>query len=869
VIGLFYQLIKLTIDYTKYETVMDLRAELSPKNYIAITLCDRSKFRLKNKFFEKPSFINESCWIFRILKDAPCNDLCPFYVSSTRFSDRCITFLNCKYEFQPESAKYFKLQNNKDVILLFHNYNIPPHFITTYHEIKLNYSFIFEYQTMEEILLPLPYESDCYDYEHNKELFSPKSKEDCILNHLKEKEYKKCKFHRNWLYEKYEFLSNKTRYKPHNCSIQYNKEELNGICKKDCKTKYYTLSIRRNSENMWNVSELYIQPSSPYKIKVIHLPKMDLITYLCSIGSLSGMWIGISIYSTLSYLKQLFDKFIGKFAIFRHLSNYLRIRNFRKFRKLMAYNRKSIIIICMVLMLFQIFGVINNYLEYDIITRIEMKTHFKIPKMSIASEPNLLRYQLIHRKLLGIYPDYLAQFKYLFEMDKNVSDQRNIEIIHNKLTNYYVLKYLSEHSIQEFVDSIIDPEEIVHSCYFVIKQRKINCPKPVYFFTILDLNHLSVNQLLFGEINETETSQLINIGIEKYIEKIVIELNTDFEIVLEIFQSLFTGTKLIIIETNVINNLFYSTNIVHKISSYKDHCQNNLEGIFGNSSNDNIISCFLEGLNKTYSCLPLISSHLYVRIEYDLKVIGYKFCSTEIMGNSSLNQRIFTKCFETFYPECNVELFETELKSTEFKGTLNRTIVNIIPKVSVKPQYSESLKTDLNELIYNCGGIMGLWSGLSAVSITYGTITFLFTILPNHIKTSFIFLKHHLKRLFDIVSFTTIRDLLIRIFSSILYFIRYSLNTLKIVFKQTFLISLKFFQFIFNRMRHLFLRMIELLLKFIHHLFYYLKKLFRKCISILFELIHFFLYIVNTKIILLYRAMINKLRFAVRVRPHI
>jgi hypothetical protein len=164
--------------------------------------------------------------------------------------------LNCKYDFHPEVAKQLTIKNNNDVILLFHNYNIPPQFITTYHKIKLNYSFIFEYQTMEEILLPLPYESDCYDYEQNKKLFSPKSKEDCILNYLKEKEYKKCKFNREWLYEKYEFLSNKTTYEAHNCSIQYNKEELNGMCKKDCKTIRYTLSIIQTSENLANNSFL-------------------------------------------------------------------------------------------------------------------------------------------------------------------------------------------------------------------------------------------------------------------------------------------------------------------------------------------------------------------------------------------------------------------------------------------------------------------------------------------------------------------------------------------------------------------------------------------------------------------------------------
>jgi hypothetical protein len=868
VIGSIYQLIKLTIDYTEYETVMDLRAELSPVNYIAITLCFRSKFSLKNNLSEKLSLFKDACWISRSYKNIACKDLCQTYIGFTRFSNQCITFLNCKYEFQPEVAKSFKIENNEDSILLFHNYNIPPQFITTYYKIKLNYFFKFEYQTMEEILLSLPYESDCYDYEQSKELFSSKSKEDCILNYLKKKEYKKCKFNRQWLYEKYEFLSNKTRYEPHNCTIQYNKEEYNGICKKDCKTIRYTLSVKQSSTRGLNGSGGYIVPSSWYKIKVTHLPKMDLITYLCSIGILNGMWIGISIYSTLSYLEQLFDKFIGKFAIFRHLSNYLRIKFFRKFRKIMALEKKSIIILCVVLMLIQIFGVIKNYLEYDVITRIEMKTHFKIPKMSTVPEPNDSRYDLIHEKLSEIYPDYLAKFEYLLGKSKKVSDLRNISYSYTILIRYYVLKYLSEHNIQEFADSIIDPEEIIHSCYFVIKQRKINCPKPVYLFTIIDLNHLNVKQLLFSEINETEIKQLINIGIEKNIEKIVIEMNTDFKIHLEIFRSYFAGTNIIRIDTNAINNLFYSSNILHKTSSDKEYCHNNSEGIFGNSSYDNnIISCYLENLNKTHSCLPLISSQLFVRIEYDLKIIGYKFCSTEIMGNLSQIERILMKCVDTFDPGCNVELFETELKLTEFKGKLNRTILNIIPKVSVKPQYSESLKTDWNELIYKCGGIVGLWSGLSAVSITYGTIVFIFTKLPKNMKILFVFLKHHFKRLFDFVSFTTIINLFIRIFSSILYFIRYSLNISKILFKQTFLISLKFFQFIFNRMRNLFIRMIELLLKFIHHLCYHFEKLFRKSVSILFEPIHYFLYIMNIRIILLYRAMVNKLRFAVRVRP--
>ncbi len=79
---------------------MDLRAEYSLKSYIAFTLCDGSKFRFKNKFTDKPSFYE--CFVTRSFEDVPCKDLCPIYIDSTRFSNRCLTFLNCKYKFQPE-----------------------------------------------------------------------------------------------------------------------------------------------------------------------------------------------------------------------------------------------------------------------------------------------------------------------------------------------------------------------------------------------------------------------------------------------------------------------------------------------------------------------------------------------------------------------------------------------------------------------------------------------------------------------------------------------------------------------------------------------------------------------------------------------
>jgi hypothetical protein len=51
-------------------------------------------------------------------------------------------------------------------------------------------------------------------------------------------------------------------------------------------------------------------------------------------------------------------------------------------------------------------------------------------------------------------------------------------------------------------------------------------------------------------------------------------------------------------------------------------------------------------------------------------------------------------------------------------GSSHQTIINLIPKSLPLIKYSETFKTDFDNLIYNFGGLFGLWFGLSAISIS-------------------------------------------------------------------------------------------------------------------------------------------------------
>jgi hypothetical protein len=72
------------------------------------------KIYFTKKFsYRKLSLFKVACGISRSYKNIASKDLCPNYIGFTRLSDQCITFLNCKYEFQPEAAKAFIIENNR------------------------------------------------------------------------------------------------------------------------------------------------------------------------------------------------------------------------------------------------------------------------------------------------------------------------------------------------------------------------------------------------------------------------------------------------------------------------------------------------------------------------------------------------------------------------------------------------------------------------------------------------------------------------------------------------------------------------------------------------------------------------------------
>jgi hypothetical protein len=71
-----------------------------------------------------------------------------------------------------------------------------------------------------------------------------------------------------------------------------------------------------------------------------------------------------------------------------------------------------------------------------------------------------------------------------------------------------------------------------------------------------------------------------------------------------------------------------------------------------------------------------------------------------------------------------------------FYEKANVTKVNLIPNDFPHIRFIETFKTDSNQLIYNLGGILGLWFGLSSISIAQ-----LIPFIQQRLKKKYILIK--------------------------------------------------------------------------------------------------------------------------------
>jgi hypothetical protein len=93
-----------------------------------------------------------------------------------------------------------------------------------------------------------------------------------------------------------------------------------------------------------------------------HLPSISLTEYLCSIGGIIAMWIGISIWSQVETIGRILrNKYREKYS-----------KNLKKIRRLA-------LLICIILSSVQIISTLQQYFSYEYLIRISSQVRFNFP----------------------------------------------------------------------------------------------------------------------------------------------------------------------------------------------------------------------------------------------------------------------------------------------------------------------------------------------------------------------------------------------------------------------------------------------------------------------------------------------------------
>jgi hypothetical protein len=249
---LFYQIISVTISYSEFETVIDMKAMSDLKHEPTITICLKNDFefpkRPQSNLIQRLFNNTIGCYFVKNGKSlfAKCGKFTKIVESVIIVSQRCRSYFSQIFDnkLMPKlNDFYFFIGNNMSAFALIHQKKTPPHFARQKIEIPKSTATAIDYKRIVTNLLPFPYSTDCYDYENEENaVLNYKSREDCIVKHLEKKEFNECGCNKRWFYS-YSLRQNLSHicHKSIECKFNAKSEmkSLEKICKNNCLNEYY------------------------------------------------------------------------------------------------------------------------------------------------------------------------------------------------------------------------------------------------------------------------------------------------------------------------------------------------------------------------------------------------------------------------------------------------------------------------------------------------------------------------------------------------------------------------------------------------------------------------------------------------------
>jgi hypothetical protein len=314
-----------------------------------------------------------------------------------------------------------------------------------------------------------------------------------------------------------------------------------------------------------------------------------------------------------------------------------------------------------------------------------------LPKIQILKRPMFSNMN----ELIKIYPKMKHKIVNSGELDEQLIFENGLRqlLIDNRFNDF---------------QRIAEIEKIFKTCYFVINNKLINCSKG-------DTGLFDQIRRLFI-VNDLTYSGIVD---KSKIEKITLSLNPFEYLLVRIYLSHSDPTAITVFtpQTNTRTKSTFSSFSVRKLNSVHNKCISEAELTNFDEDYFDFIhgDCYFKSLNQSFGCIRPLFTNVY----FDRHILknGYKFCKiTDFFKNRHTMHSLLKsaiECDKRLISKCNLINFNTKIETTKLLS--NETILEFIPQKTPHIGYIETYKTDFDRLIYNCGGVLSLWFGLTPI----------------------------------------------------------------------------------------------------------------------------------------------------------
>ena len=610
----------------------------------------------------------------------------------------------------------------KRAYLMFHDHHNMPHFISHYDKLVLrnDEDLNLGFDKRVKTLLPSPYATDCYHYSSSS---GHKSQKECLFEYMSRKELKTCGYNYFWNRRHFDVSKERfrfTRYEKR-CHFDVNHEWLNRVCKPDCDITEYSVKQMFYTNNTLFVLRSVIYKFSTYYIRTTTVPKINLIEYLSTLGGLFSMWLGFTVWFLIDKIFKLFE--IG---IRVHKKRIVKkIRHLIKSSKYIEIIRIFCYLTILAIMIYQIGRILHYYLYFNKHIIISQKIQVRLPKVVIDFVPFINFADHEH-----YYPGITSNFSFYQATDKmtfyNILNNHFRMMIRDNLTLFMQLQRI---------------DQAIIKCQVEYQSYNISCPQHRALFYLSGNRGVIDVEVTYEILPRQNQQDKYLLDDKEKIRKFSLELRNDkvYETTTiwfrrQLISAIPNNQWFKVINPGKINNYVIKTNSVQRLQDFEDKpCIHSKHGVLDNEVFDEcIMDCINHMQNTTYGCLPIVNAwNYYIRIERDLKLFGFDFCRYDV--NNKKIFYMYRKCAKQCPSSCNIPLFKVNHYTKKSFISNNSTIVNIIPKYSNELSYIESYRMSLFDVMYEIGGIVGIWFGWSVTSLSH-----FITILIRYLSKSYL-----------------------------------------------------------------------------------------------------------------------------------